>query len=128
VSWFGSRKQSSSGPPSGAWWGQVTTALANLQMTVTAMAGNVSKILMSEQQIQTDVATISAMFDDVATQTASLVSDVDALKTQLASGTPVDTTQLDALAARAAGVQSALDTATTNVTSLASPPPAAPAT
>jgi hypothetical protein len=115
-------------PPSNAWYTQVTTALSNLQTTVNSLAGKVNQILMSEQQIQTDVATITTLFDDVAAQTATLVSDIDGLKTQLAAGTPVDTTQLDALANRAAGVQSALDSSVANVSSLAAPPapPAAP--
>lgn len=112
--------------PSQAWYVQVTTALSNLQTSVDRMHGKVNQILMSEQQIQADVAAISAMMDAVAADAAQLVTDTQALATQVAAGTPVDTTQLDALAARAQSVQTSLDTATQGVSGLVTPPAAPP--
>jgi hypothetical protein len=110
--------------PSQSWYVQVTTALSNIQLAVNSMHGKVNKILMSQQQIEADVAAISSMMDGISADTAQLVSDTNALRDQVAAGTPVDTSQLDALAARAQGVQSALDSATQGVSSMVNPPAA----
>lgn len=112
--------------PSQSWYVQVTTALSNIEAKLNRLTGKVNQILMSQQQIEADVAAISSMMDGVAADTAQLVTDTNALRDQVAAGTPVDTTQLDALAARAQGVQSALDSAAQGVSGLVTP--AAPAT
>jgi septal ring factor EnvC (AmiA/AmiB activator) len=108
--------------PSQSWYVQVTTALSNIEHKLNNLTGKVAQILMSQQQIEADVAAISAMMDAVSSDTAQLVSDTNALRDQVAAGTPVDTSQLDALAARAQGVQSALDAATQGVSGLVTPP------
>jgi hypothetical protein len=99
----------------------VTTALSNIENKLDRMSGKVSQILMSEQQIAADVAAISSMMDAVSADAAQLVTDTQALRDQVAAGTPVDTSQLDALAARAQTVQSSLDSATQGVSGLVTP-------
>lgn len=113
-------------PPSNSWYVQVTTALSNIQSSVDRMHGKVNQILMSEQQIASDVAAISTMMDDVSAKAADLTAAAQSIAAQAAAGTTVDTTQLDALAARAQQVQSALDAASGSVSALVQQP-AAPA-
>lgn len=80
--------------------------------------------LMSEFQTDIDnaVATVTDLLNDVSTDQATILSDIDAIKTELANGTPVSTTALNDLMAKVKGVKDGLDSATQNLSSVATPP------
>lgn len=69
----------------------------------------IQKIMNTQDQINADVAAIKAALGKISEDNAALAAGIAALQGQVAGGTPVDLTQLDALAAQAATVQASVD-------------------
>lgn len=79
-----------------------------------------------QSQINADVAAIKAALDKISADSTVVTAGIAALQAQVAGGTQVDLTQLDALAAQAATVQASVDATAAALTPASTAP--APAT
>lgn len=72
-----------------------------------------------QQDIDAATAEFTTLLGDVTDDTTQLVTDLINLKAAIATGAPISTQALDAVVARAQGVDTALKAAVGNVTDLA---------
>lgn len=88
------------------------------------IAKQLGEIMTAQSDIDAAVTAFTAMLTDMQNDAATLVTDVTAIQAALASGNPVDTSALDSVVAGASAIQSALDTAVSQVSGLvpATPP------
>jgi hypothetical protein len=94
-----------------------------LRSRTNRVLSQLEKILMSQADINSAAATFQALLTDIGTDVGEVLTAVTAIQTALASGQGVSTAALDAVVAQVAGVQSSLDSATSQVQGLV--PPAA---
>jgi hypothetical protein len=92
----------------------------------SAINTELDKLQMTETQTQTDinnaVTVFTGLFQDLANDNASILTDLTTLANSSANGTPPDTSALDALVAQSQSVQDGLDNAVTQLNTLAAPP------
>jgi hypothetical protein len=80
------------------------------------------EIKMSQADINADVQALTGVVNDVLADASTLLTDVTAIQQEIAAGGTVSTTALDALTASAAAMQSTIDSATSTVSGLVTPP------
>lgn len=104
---------------------QIYNAIQALQVQLNKI-GN--QILMSESQTQSDidnaVTVISGFLTDVQSKNAEVLSDIQEIQQALANGQTVDTSKLDSMVATVSGIQTNLDSAVSQLSSVANPAPA----
>ena len=80
-------------------------------------------IIMSQTDINNAVTAITGLLTDLGNQTSAILADVTAIQAALANGQPVDTSQLDSVVSGVQAVDTALDTAVSQLGSLVPAPP-----
>lgn len=82
--------------------------------------------MASQDDINAAVTAITSLLTDLSAQAATILTDITAVQGQIGAGQAVDTTALDSAVSGIEAVQTALDDAVTNLSTVAEPPAATP--
>jgi hypothetical protein len=87
-----------------------------------------ASIMASQDDINAAVTAIQSLLTDLSAQAQTILTDVQGVQSQIGAGAPVDTTALDSAVAGIQAVQTSLDSATQQLSTVAEPPVTPPAT
>jgi DNA repair ATPase RecN len=90
------------------------------------MNRELAKIMASQDDINAAVTAIQGLLTDLSAQAGTILTDIQAVQSQIGSGQAVDTSALDSAVSGIQAVQTSLDSAVSNLTTVAEPTPATP--